>query len=466
MEIIAFAVFLILFASVGLLSRWKASNSEADYLLADREVSPLLTALSAAATKYSGYMFIGLMGYIYTHGLSAIWILFGFLFGDAISFFTIHRKLRKEAQRSGALSFSSLLSRWHGGERKLLKAAIGVISLVFLTTYAAAQFSAGGKALQVMFGWAPQTGAIIGALLITAYCLSGGLRASIWTDAAQSIVMTLALILLLSAAISSVGGFTFFIEKLQSVSPSYLDLGSARFGSLGATVLFALGWVFNGIGVVGQPHIMIRFMALNRWENTTITGVYYFTWSAVFLLLTLAVGLSARLFIVDVGQFDAELALPLLTLHLLPGIAIGVVLGGVFAATMSTADSQILACSAVLSEDFKLGHSNQSRRFVTLAVALVALGISLFASTNVFSLVILAWSALASSIGPIVIVHALGKKPPEMVSLTMMASGLITVILWRQFGLNIAVYEGLPGIVVSLLVYVSATYLMPRSKNS
>lgn len=463
MAIIAFVLFLGLFTVIGIASNSKQRGDDIDYLMAGRDVSPLLTALSAAATKYSGYMFIALMGYIYTYGLSAIWLACGFLFGDLLVFFIVHAKVRQQAEKTNAMSFADLISRWHGGEYKKLRLVIGIISLVFLATYAAAQFNAGGKALQVLFGWHFNVGIIIGALLILSYCLTGGLRASIWTDAAQSVVMMLALLILLYSAVDASGGVSMFIDKLQNVSPAYLDLGVERFGSLHATALFAIGWLFNGVGVTGQPHIMVRFMALDQPSNMTKTGIIYFSWSALFLATIVLVGLSTRVFITNVADFDAELALPTLATMLLPAVSVGIIMGGIFAAIMSTTDSQILSCSAVISEDFKLGQSNAAKPWITLFVTLVSLSISLFASASVFTLVILAWSALASTMGPLVIIQALGKRPSEWMALLMMAVGLATAMLWRHYGLNVQVYEALPGILVPLLLFVLVSKILPSA---
>jgi len=198
---------------------------------------------------------------------------------------------------------------------------------------------------------------------------------------------------------------------------------------------------------------MVRFMALDRVENMGRTGVYYFSWSIFFLVTTLLVGLATRLFITESGGFDAELALPTLAGLLLPGLAVGIILGGIFAATMSTTDSQILSCSAVLSEDFNIGTGVWAKRLATVAVTLSALAIGLFATANVFTLVIYAWSALGCSIGPLVITHALGARPTEKTALVMLFTGLATALSWRYFGFNAIVYEGLPGMASSFMVF-------------
>lgn len=459
MDIVSFILLLALFAGIGLWSLRKSYDSAPDYLLAGRSVSPLLTAMSAAATKYSGYMFIGLIGYIYAHGLSAVWIAVGFFFGDLFAFVLVHKRLRHAADATNAMGIPELLSKWNGGNYRILRLLIGLLILVFLTTYAAAQFTAGGKALQVLFGWQAYMGATIGAGVVMVYCFAGGLRASIWTDAAQSILMLGAMLLLLATAVAASGGVASFFGDLSAVSPNYMDLGVLRFGSAETAVLFAVGWLFNGIGTVGQPHIVIRFMSLDRKAGLTGTAIFYFLWSGLFLILTVLVGLATRLYLTDSGSFDAELALPMMAASALPGFAVGVVIAGVFAASMSTADSQVLSCSAVLSEDFAMGAGPVARRIATVAIAAAALLIGLFGSSSVFALVIFAWSALACSIGPLIILHALGRRPAEWVAIATMATGLIVALAWRETGLNAHVYEGLPGILSAFIAYAMLTPL-------
>jgi sodium/proline symporter len=457
MDIAGFLLFLALFGAVGLWSVRQSRAGEADFLLAGRAVSPLLTALSAAATKYSGYMFIGLIGYLYTFGLSGVWLAFGFFFGDLVAFFFVQARIRKAAGETGALTFAELVSRWHGGENRILRLAVGVLTPVFLSTYAAAQFSAGGKALQVLFGWPALSGVLIGAGVILAYCLAGGLRASIWTDAGQSLLMMAAMWLLVVVVVVDSGGLGTLFDRLAAVSATHMDLGDKRFGGFWPAALFAFGWLFNGIGVTGQPQVMIRFMALDDERNSRKVGLYYFTWSGAFLLATVLVGLSTHVYIADAGGFDAELALPALTQNLVPGLAVGVVVVGIFAASMSTADSQVLSCAAVLSDDFKVFRGRAARRLATALVVFAALAIAIYASASVFTLVIVAWSALACSIGPLVILQALGQRLTQPVALAMMAAGLGVALFWRWTGLDAAVYEGLPGMAAAFAVWIAAS---------
>lgn len=460
MIVASFIAFLLLFVAVGIVSVLKNKHTSADYLLAGQSVKPWLVGLSAVATNNSGYMFVGMIGYTYLYGLSSMWLLVGWIFGDFVASTFIHKRLRHATEKHNVLSFAGILSRWHGQDYALLRMAGGAITVIFLGTYAAAQLSAGSKALHILFDWDYAIGAIIGAVMVLLYCFAGGIRASIWTDAAQSFVMVIAMGLLLCVAILKVGGVSQFKSALHNVSPEYMNFftDSMYFAGMAGPVLFAGSWIFAGIGVVGQPHIMVRFMAMDDPNNMNKVRFYYYSWYVVFSVLTVCTGLAARLLLPEVESFDAELALPTLAQQLLPEILVGLILAGLFAATMSTADSQILSCSAAMTRDFTGGKtvSYLMTKLATVFVVAVALGIALFGNESVFSLVIIAWSALASAFAPLLIVYALGGKPSQPLALGMMASGLITMFIWRQLGYGGMIYEVAPGMIAGILPCVVA----------
>lgn len=459
MIIASFGAFLLLFVIIGILSTLKNRHTSVDYLLAGHSVKPWLVALSAVATNNSGYMFVGMIGYTYSVGLSSVWLMIGWIFGDFLASTFIHKRLRVTTEKERVLSFAGVLSRWHGTDYRILRIVCGIITVAFLGTYAAAQLNAGSKALHVLFDWDYSVGAIIGAVMVLLYCFAGGIRASIWTDAAQSFVMIVAMGLLFFVAVSEIGGVSAFSTGLDNVSPSYMDLfpSNLPFGGIAGPFLFVLGWVFAGFAVVGQPHIMVRFMAMDEPKNINRVRLYYYCWYTAFYTLTVCAGLAARLLLPEVDNFDAELALPSLAQQLLPEILVGLILAGLFSATMSTADSQILSCSAAITRDFTGGKkiSYVMTKLATVFVVIVALGIALSGSESVFSLVLIAWSALASTFAPLLTVYALGGKPSEKLALAMMFTGLGTMLLWRYFGLDDTIYEVAPGIVAGLLLYLT-----------
>jgi sodium/proline symporter len=453
----SFCLFLLLFTLVGSLSVLKKKNTSIDYLLANQEIKPWLAAISAIATSNSGYMFIGQIGFTYVYGLQSVWLMFGLIFGDFISSLFVHKNIRKKSQELKVVSFANLVSKWHGKNYKYVQLFGGVIILIFLSTYAAAQLNAGSKSMHILFGLDYRLGAIIGGIIVLLYCFSGGIRASIWTDAVQSLVMIIAMFLMVFFGIEKLGGFSGFINQLHGVSPDYMKwFPSTNFSEFYmAPYMFIIGWFFSGLGVIGQPHVMVRFMAIDNTKNIPKTRIYYYTWYTLFYSLTILAAFVARLLIPETNNLDPELALPTLALNLLPEFFVGLVLAGIFAATMSTADSQILACTASITNDLLLNKKNNYfiNKLVTLIVTVFVVTIAINDNKNVFNLVLMSWSTLACCFSPLLIVNSLQQKVSEFLSLMMMIIPLITLLLWRYFGLSEFIYEVAPGIVSGILTF-------------
>ena len=453
----SFCLFLFLFTLIGSLSVLKKKNTSLDYLLANQEVKPWLAAISAIATSNSGYMFIGQIGFTYVYGLQSVWLMFGLIFGDFISSLFVHKNLRKKSQELKVVSFANLVSQWHGKNYKYVQLFGGLIILIFLSTYAAAQLNAGSKSMHVIFGLDYRLGAIIGGVIVLLYCFSGGIRASIWTDAAQSFVMIFAMFLMVFFGIKEVGGVSIFIDELHKISPDYMKwFPSTNFSEfLLAPYMFIIGWFFSGVGVIGQPHVMVRFMTIDSTKNIPKTRIYYYTWYTLFYLFSILAAFVARLLIPETKNMDPELALPTLAQSLLPEFFVGVILAGIFAATMSTADSQILACTASITNDLSLNKNNNYliNKLATLIITVFVVTIAINDNKNVFNLVLMSWSTLACCFSPLLIVNSLKQKVSEFSSLMMMIIPLITLIVWRHYELNTYIYEVAPGIISGILTF-------------
>ncbi len=457
--ITSFIFFLLLFTLIGIASAFQSQGTKEDYYLASGTVKPWLVGLSAVATNNSGYMFIGVIGYTYVTGLASIWLMIGWIAGDFLASLYIHARLRKATEESGEVSYAGVLSHWQGGDGMNLQRVIGLLSLVFLLTYASAQLVAGSKALHVLFDWPLWSGAVMGAILVAAYCFSGGIRASIWTDAAQSVVMILAMFVMLWVATQSLGGIDATLTQMHQVD-GFMDWypRDLALPGIAGGVLFAVSWLFAGLSVIGQPHIMVRFMTLNDTGNMRRAKMWYYMWFILFYSCATGVGMLSRVYLSDTGSFDAELALPTMALELLPPVLVGLVLAGIFAATMSTADSLILSCSSAITHDL-LPHKVEKTlllKLATIGITAAALGLALMNNQSVFNMVIMAWSGLASAFAPLLIVLALGARPSERLSIVAVFTGFITALLWRMADLSSSVYEGLPGIFVGLLVFTLA----------
>ncbi|NEQ16798.1 MAG: sodium/proline symporter, partial [Moorea sp. SIO3E2] len=261
---LTFIIFLLLFTAVGIYSATRKQNTTTDYLLASRNVNPWLTALSAMATGQSGLLFIGQVGFAYKIGISSLWLTIGWAIGDYLAWYFIFKRLRQLSEETASDTVSSFLSQNMKGSR-LIAIISAIITIVFLGSYAAAQLVAGSKALNAVFGWNYNLGIIIGAVIVVIYCFSGGIRASIWTDALQATIMIGSLLVLLVVAVASCGGTGQMWQSLAAIDPALINWNYSQ--QPWGFAPFFIGWIVAGFGVVGQPHIMVRAMAIDSADN-------------------------------------------------------------------------------------------------------------------------------------------------------------------------------------------------------
>jgi sodium/proline symporter len=459
----SFLFFLAVFVVIGVSSARVRKSTTDDYLLAGRNVPPWLVALSAVATNNSGFMFIGMIAYTYRVGIESIWMMIGWVVGDFAAWLLVHPRVRRDSERHGIATVPALLGTSDDGQQRGIIMLGGLMTFVLLGVYASAQLKAGSTALQTLFGWQPEVGATIGAVIVVLYCFSGGIRASIWTDAAQSFVMILAMATLLIAASLEVGspGDVWNNLKEQDAELVRWFPDNLKFGF----ALYLMGMAFGGFGAIGQPHILVRFMAIRSVNDMHRARWIYFLWFIPFFVASIAVGLYARAYMPDLlsipltaGMTESqatELAMPEMARRLLPDVLIGLTLAGLFSATMSTADSQILVCSSAITQDINPNWKNSyvAAKLATLAVTGLALIIAVFAGQGVFSLVLIAWSALGAGFGPALLLRLLGVPLSSLTITLMMTAGVGTVVAWNTIGYDGDVFKLLPGMVASFLMW-------------
>ena len=452
--IISFLVFMLLFAGVGMASIRVKKDTTDDYLVAGRGMHPALAALSAVSTWNSGYMFIGFIGFMWLMGYSAIWISIISTIGQLVAWIWLYKYIQNEGNERNIRSLSSLVANVKGAPEAKMAA---ICSVAFLLIYAGAQLSSGGKALFAMLGWAEWVGIIIGFVLVVAYCYAGGIRASIWTDAAQSCVMIVGSTLLCYVALSEVGWFSGLHSSLNGIDPALTSITPPDL-KLGFSM-----WVFafflGGLGVAGQPQVVSRIMTLESEEDRKQACLWFFVWQTPFLALMIIIGLASRVIFPESGSFDPELALPLLAMDVLGPFWVGLILASIFAATMSTADSQVLACTAAITDDLvpEWSTNHKKTKITTMVMAFVATCLSLGAyftgNNSVFSLVVLAVYGLGGMFIPLIIVRMSGFKPSSQHSMVMMTAALVAVITWRILGLNVHIFESVPGMGAAFIAH-------------
>ncbi|EUC68573.1 sodium:solute symporter [Alcanivorax sp. 97CO-5] len=449
---ISFLCVLALFLIIGISSIRKKHEDVNDYLTAGYNTPAWIIGLSSVATNNSGYMFIGLVGYTWVAGVSAFWVALGWLVGDWFVWRGFHRRLREYSETHPVNTIPALTSQNPALASSPLRILSALLTLIFLSVYAAAQLKAGSKALHVMFDWPIWLGAVLGAVVVVLYSFAGGLRASIWTDVAQSFVMLFGMVLLCIVAMINVGFPWTLVDELRNINPALLDWtpDNLAFG----TGAFVLGWVAAGIGAIGQPHILVRTIALRSPDDVPAARKVYFAWYLPFALLTVTISLYARVLLTG-DLSDPELTLPTMAQAYLPDVLAGMVLAAIFAATLSTADSMLLSCSAAISQDLipRFGQSYVRTKIATLGITLVVLVVALAAPANVFTLVVFAWSSLGGTLGPVIVLRVMNARLTRTTALVMMLAGFTTLITWQALGYSESLYELLPALVVSFGVY-------------
>ena len=425
---------MLLFAGVGLASIRVKKDTTDDYLVAGRGMHPALAALSAVSTWNSGYMFIGAIGFTYVMGYNVIWLAIASTLGQLVAWMWLYKFIQEEGHKRNVRSLSSLVGDKAGSPEAKLAA---VLSVLFLSIYAAAQLTSGGKALLVMMGWSELVGILIGFVLVVAYCYAGGIRASIWTDAIQSCVMIVGSMILCWIALGEVGGFSGMNSGLESQDTALTNI-------MPPDLMFGISmWVFafflGGIAVAGQPQVVSRVMTLGSEKDRKQAMIWFFVWQTPFIILMTFVGLASRVLFPKADDFDPELGLPMLAMDTMPAIGIGMILASIFAATMSTADSQVLACTAAITDDIKpeWREDHKTTKKVTLVVAAFATAISIGGlyvpgGDSVFKLVVLAVYGLGSIFVPLLVIRWMGYKPDSTHSIVMMSSAFIAVIAWSM----------------------------------
>ena len=465
----SFLLFMGIFAGVGIASMWVKTDTTDDYLVAGRGMHPALAALSAVSTWNSGYMFIGFIGFIFLQGYSAIWIALVSTIGQLVAWIWLYKYIQKEGSERNLRSLSSLVSSKSGAPEAKIAA---ILSVFFLAIYAAAQLTAGGVALKSMLGWHEITGILIGFVLVVAYCYAGGIRASIWTDAAQSCVMIIGSTILCLVALGKVGGLSGLHNELVAIDPAMVNIYPS--GLMFGATLWIAAFFLGGLGVAGQPQVVSRVMTLKDDSDRKQAMVWFFVWQTPFIALMFLIGLACRaIFDGTLAPEDAEEGLPMLAQSLNPILG-GVILASIFAATMSTADSQVLACTAAITDDIKpeWNQDHGKTKGVTLAIAALATGISLVGQLfpgfgdSVFALVVFAVYGLGGIFVPLILIRMAGYEPDSQHTISMMVAALLGVLVWTLLGFGEYVFPSVPGMGAAFAVHFAFCWKRELSNSN
>lgn len=475
--IVSFIVYSLAIVGVGLWSTRLRKSTADDFILANRELGPWASSLSASASAESGWVMLGLVGEAYVDGVAAFWILPGILVGYLFNWFVIADKLRQSSAQSGAATLPQYILHRFGAKSVALRLIPAAIIILAMLGYVAAQMNAAGKAFEATFSLPYGWGVLAGAVIILAYTVTGGFRAICWTDIIQALFMVVALIGMPLITLSHLGGYSGFLSKASQIDPQMLTLTGGRAGI--AMLGFVIGMLGIGLGYPGQPHILARFMAARDSSAIRRGGVIALFWMVLVYSGAVFFGLFAK---VHFGLLaDPEQALPLAVNEFLPPILGGLVVAAIVAAICSTADSQLMVVSSTISRDIlpwlrkryrgdhsdAIAFSRRTDQIVLVALAVVSILFAASENRVIFEFVLYAWSVMGAAFGPVLILGLLWRKTNKAGAITGMLTGLIVTIVWRNIpALKSMLYELIPAFVLALLATWLISLTIPNSDKA
>ena len=440
---LGFILYLALILSVGFYTA-RLTKSMKDFALGGQRLGPWVIAFSERASGESAWLILGLPGAALVAGLLELWTVVGCISGIIFSWFFIAKRLRETTEEYGALTLPELFAKRFSDDGGILRILASLIITFFFTFYVAAQFAGAGKVLNVTFGITQMQGMLIGAIIIVFYTLMGGFLAVAWTDMVQGIIMIGTLVVL------PVVGFI-EINALPSVEFSF-DAGNLFAGKAGmAALAAAIGGLSWGLGYMGQPHLVTRFMAIDKASNIKISRRIAISWAVPAFFGSMFIGLTGY-FLLQAGVMnyegqmltgvaslsDPEKLMPIMAQNLLHPWIAGIFISGAIAAMMSTADSQLLVSTTVLTEDLIGNFSQQIKnrfdllaigRFLTILIGILAFFLAWQSTDLVFEMVSYAWGGLGASFGPALLLTLWWKRVSKIGVIAGMVSGtLFTVI--------------------------------------
>jgi len=469
-----FSLYLLLIIFVGIFSNRFIAN-KLDFLLAGRKLGPWVTAFSERASGESAWLLLGLPGAAIAIGYGEIWAVLGITIGIISSWFLVAEKLRDETEKYNAITIPDYLEKRFNDNGSIKLISAGIITL-FFSFYVSAQFHGAGKILEQIFGIDPIYGITLSAIIIIIYTLLGGLLAVAWTDLIQGILMIGTLVIL------PVLGFFYLFESgnsLENVLFASSDpIKNSIFSSsdsFSSMILLALGGMSWGLGYFGQPHLLIRYMAIKSVKDVKIAKWVATFWAIPGIMGAFLIGIVGLAYFGEdyfIGK-DPETVMPLLASTLLPSWLAGLLISGAVAAMMSTADSQLLVSSSTISEDLGLNRLFKKRsteidllintRLITTILGLIAYGMAIYSQitgNSIFGIVSFAWSGLGSSFGPAIILSLWWARTSTKGIIAGLLSGSISTIIWGSSPfLKSIVTERLSSFVIAFFAIVIFSYL-------
>jgi len=495
--LVAMCIYLLLVVAIGIYYMKAANESSDNYFIGGRKLGPWIAAMSAEASDMSGWLLMGLPGVAYWFGLSdAFWTAIGLAAGTYINWLVVAKRLRRYSALAGnAITIPEFLSNRYKENKKVILTIGSLFILVFFAVYAGSCFVTFGKLFSTLFGMRYQTVMIIGAIIVILYTFLGGFLAESATDFLQGVVMIIALCSVLAVGAIAAGGIPAVLNNIKSI-PGFFEFfgiaqpltadgvqqldaaGKPLFGQAGSygllTIISTMSW---GLGYFGMPQVLLRFMAISKASELKKSRRIATVWCVISLFAALSIGLIGRSLYPTalLTRSGAENIFITMSTGLLPAFIAGIVMSGILAATMSSADSYLLIASSALSRDiykgiFKKDANDRqvmiASRVTLLLVSLFGIIIALDENSVIFKVVSFAWAGFGATFGPIMLFSLLWKRTTRAGAVAGMLTGSIMVFVWNmiisKLGGVFAIYELFPAFVLSCAAIVIVSLLTKK----
>lgn len=484
--LISIIVYLIGMLLIGAFYS-SGNNTSSDFYLGGRKLGPIVVALSTEASDMSSWLLMGVPGLAYYCGLAdATWTVIGLAVGTYLNWLIVAKRLRRYSAKLGAITIPDFFSHRYRDNSGLIEGIAALIIIVFFVPYTASGFAACGKLFTNIFEIDYMVAMLISAAVIVSYCAMGGFMAASVTSLIQSIVMTIALVVILIFGIHVAGGWSAVVENAKSI-PGYLDLTTStsimatetgKYGFL--SIVSTLAW---GLGYCGMPHILNHFMAIENEEKLKVSRRIGSIWVVISMTVAIVVGIVgfAMSKIGAIITFETSSAAEAVIVRIaallsqngiFAALLAGLVLAGILASTMSTADAQLLAAASSISHNilqgvFHLKLTDKQEIFIAritvVLIAILAIFLARDPNSSVFSIVSFAWAGFGAAFGPVMLFSLFWKRANRFGALAGMVSGGAMVFIWkylvRPLGGGWNIYELLPAFLVACIAIVVVSLL-------
>ena len=477
--LIAIVAYLAIVVIIGFVFSKKNENVD-DFYLGGRKLGPLVTAMSAEASDMSGWLLMGLPGLVYLCGIAeASWTAIGLAVGTYFNWLIVAKRLRNYSNKINAITIPDFFAKRFRDNTNILIAIAAILIIIFFIPYTASGFSTCGKLFGSLFGIDYHVAMVVSAVIIVAYTSLGGFLAASTTDFIQSIIMSIALVVVLVFGIHVAGGWSAVTENASSIS-HYLSMTSTTDGTggvvsySGMSIVSTLAW---GLGYFGMPHILLRFMAIESPKKIKTSRRVASVWVVIAMAVAIVIGMvglamskvEPSMVLADSETVIVAISSLLSKYGIVFALLAGVILAGILASTMSTADSQLLAAASAISQDvmvgtFKLKITAKTKmiaaRITVVAIAVLGVAFAWNPDSSVFRIVSFAWAGFGASLGPLMLFALFWKRTNKWGAIAGMVSGGVTVIAWHyaQGGI-FSLYELLPAFIVSSVFIVVVSLL-------